>query len=587
MFLSKRKVLQLLFSVPESNSINYVVSHILEQLNLKLSDVDASKINVLKKAIGTLRSKRNIKWKLAKRVNDRFELQNKKWLDSEFCVAYLNSDTQSQTPQRQCSGRPSIEFNQKSNRSKRREAAQISNKNQNNPISLLMACRYAARLTGEKDLSAVLNELCKDSKKVAHLIQNVGNTTSIVKMTSEEALGYLLDHNMSKRDYQSMRLLVKSRNADIFPSYNDILAAKSKCRPNPQFVKISETSAEVLLQGLLDHTTERILQLQDKPILQFIEQNRKVLNAITGTKSTQTCSMCKAKPTEFNNLSNTFIPDPKSLQYGLSPLHSWIRLFECSLHLSYRLHIKVWQVRTSEHKIALAERKKEIQNILWERLGLIVDKPKTGGSGNTNDGNTARRAFAKPDELAEYLGLDKQLMRNFKTILIALSCHLPIDPSRFDALCKSTASIFINAYPWFNMPASVHKILMHGADVIRNTVLPIGMMGEEASEARNKDYRKFRADRSRKHNRIVNMEDVFYRLMDTSDPLISNINLDTRIHNVAKTLLPQEVRNLLMIPEEVKSDIDSDPDSSDDVDATELAEFENLLNEVELSDEEE
>lgn len=101
------------------------------------------------------------------------------------------------------------------------------------------------------------------------------------------------------------------------------------------------------------------------------------------------------------------------------------------------------------------------------------------------------------------------------------------------------------------MPVSVHKILMHGADVIRNTILPIGIMREEASEARNKDYRKFRADRSRKHSRIVNMEDVFHRLMDTSDPLISSINLDTRIRNVAKMYkipLPQEVRNLLTVP---------------------------------------
>lgn len=47
-----------------------------------------------------------------------------------------------------------------------------------------------------------------------------------------------------------------------------------------------------------------------------------------------------------------------------------------------------------------------------------------------------------------------------------------------------------------------------------------------------------------------------------------------------KIPLPHEVRNLLTVPEEIKSDIDSDPDSSDDVDATGLPEFENLLNEM-------
>jgi len=67
----------------------------------------------------------------------------------------------------------------------------------------------------------------------------------------------------------------------------------------------------------------------------------KVLNIITNTKSTQTCPICHATPKQFNDFSNrsrsTFMPDPKSLQYGLSPLHAWIRFFECCLHISYRL----------------------------------------------------------------------------------------------------------------------------------------------------------------------------------------------------------------------------------------------------------
>lgn len=65
----------------------------------------------------------------------------------------------------------------------------------------------------------------------------------------------------------------------------------------------------------------------------------KVLNIITNTKSTQACPICHATPKQFNDLSNrsktTFIPDPKSLQYRVSPLHAWIRFFECCLHISY------------------------------------------------------------------------------------------------------------------------------------------------------------------------------------------------------------------------------------------------------------
>ena len=39
------------------------------------------------------------------------------------------------------------------------------------------------------------------------------------------------------------------------------------------------------------------------------------------------------------------------------------------------------------------------------------------------------------------------------------------------------------------MPVSVHKILVHGAAVIDPLPLPLGMLSEEAQEARNKDVR--------------------------------------------------------------------------------------------------
>jgi len=74
----------------------------------------------------------------------------------------------------------------------------------------------------------------------------------------------------------------------------------------------------------------------------------KVLNIITGTKSMQSCPICQATPKQFNNLENIkceteiFLPNPKSLQYGISPLHCWIRFLECCLHISYRLNVKVW-----------------------------------------------------------------------------------------------------------------------------------------------------------------------------------------------------------------------------------------------------
>jgi len=101
-------------------------------------------------------------------------------------------------------------------------------------------------------------------------------------------------------------------------------------------------------------------------------------------------------PSSFNSLDfSKFTPVPDALKYGISPLHAWIRFLEFCLHLGYRNAegLKCWQIRGEAKKRIFANRKKQIQEQLFDRLGLRVDYPKLGGSGTSNDGNTARRAF--------------------------------------------------------------------------------------------------------------------------------------------------------------------------------------------------
>lgn len=91
----------------------------------------------------------------------------------------------------------------------------------------------------------------------------------------------------------------------------------------------------------------------------------KVLNILTGTKSTQRCPICQALPSTFNNLGNidtdVFMPEPSAMQHGISPLHAWIRFFECCLHISYKLGTRRWQAKDPKDKILVAERKKIVQ----------------------------------------------------------------------------------------------------------------------------------------------------------------------------------------------------------------------------------
>lgn len=113
-------------------------------------------------------------------------------------------------------------------------------------------------------------------------------------------------------------------------------------------------------------------------------------------------------------------------------------------------------------------------------MELRVDKPKPGGSGSTNDGNTACRPYKDPNLFAQCLGLDVEFLTNLKMILVAISCQLPINSSRFDARYRSTAEMYIRHYSWYRMPSTLHKILIYGATIIKNSILPIGMLGKEA-----------------------------------------------------------------------------------------------------------
>ena len=116
----------------------------------------------------------------------------------------------------------------------------------------------------------------------------------------------------------------------------------------------------------------------------------KVVNALTDTKSTQSCNICGCKPSEVNNLKlvRSKPVDEDVLQYGLSILHFWLRSFTYVLNLGYKGDIKKFKAETPEQKLSVQERKKKIQSEFRDKLSLTVDMP-NAGFGNTNDGNTA------------------------------------------------------------------------------------------------------------------------------------------------------------------------------------------------------
>jgi len=67
-------------------------------------------------------------------------------------------------------------------------------------------------------------------------------------ISPDEALSFLLENSLSKQQYNNLRSLNKKHGCDIFPSYDRVLNAKSKCRPKD--IQVTETVAQVSLQNM-------------------------------------------------------------------------------------------------------------------------------------------------------------------------------------------------------------------------------------------------------------------------------------------------------------------------------------------------
>lgn len=121
-------------------------------------------------------------------------------------------------------------------------------------------------------------------------------------------------------------------------------------------------------------------------------------------------------------------------------------------------------------------------NRFKDKMGLIVDKVKPGGFGNSDDGNLARAFFDNPALAAEILELDENAIRRCGVILHAMSSGFKINIEKFKNYALETAKLLVKLYPWYYLPVTVHKVLLHGHIVIQEALLPIGLMSEEAQE---------------------------------------------------------------------------------------------------------
>ncbi|XP_065679128.1 uncharacterized protein LOC136093881 [Hydra vulgaris] len=585
-----------------------------------------------------------------KREYTQFENKYATWLDAIISFKLIKAVT----PEKNYGGRPETPFNKSSIRSKDRKVSNIIHMYSTNEI-----------------LYAASRSLKKDGRNAEAISVKSILYTPQASLFSDKALALFLDANLSKATYQLLRNNALDLDSAIYPTYHDLKSAKDRCYPDD--VIISDYSAEIPLQSLLQHTSQRLcdsqievltadslkifkkLTLRSKigfdgatglsvykqsstdeagrslanevslfitclvpldlyfftdakrqlvwrnhkpssPIFcrpvrfKYIKETKEVVleefesikNDIktlpvskviiagqtldvhhiiditmidgkvqtiisTATTSTPCCSVCGISPKFMNDLPIVLKKEVKNenLQNGISTLHAWIRLFECLLHIAYKIPIQKWQARGVDDKAIVATRKKKIQVAFQNEMGLVVDQPCSGGAGTSNDGNTARRVFQQAEKSAEIMGVSPVLIRRLHSILSVMSSGFDIEPNKFKKYCFETAELYTQLYIWYPMSQTLHKVLIHGHLVIEFFSLPLGMMSEEAQEASNKYFKKYRECFSRKCDRKKTNLDVFHRLLCHSDPFIAQYR---KTNSTRKAILPADAIALLKEP---------------------------------------
>ncbi|CAH0689249.1 unnamed protein product [Chilo suppressalis] len=611
-----------------------------------------------------LKSEMKSKWQTAKRTESVFLKKYHDWLQGTLEIPKNTIHREKYHV-----GRPSKEFKELTDCSKRRKTSHLRNINE--AESLIYAGQMALREKGNVDGAYVIKDIMASPTRGHKYREAFKKSTTpelkIKQLSPTEALSMFVEASLTRKQYEIIRTNAKK----LYPCYSILQKAKKDCYPNAESYLVTETCAEIKLQALLNHTVQRfVLYLEEvlktlteeelvnieltykwgcdgsqqaqykqkfannsdsdanifqsslvplqlisksskkiiwnnpspsprycRPMrIRFIHETKdvtndeinyhkeqikqltgtkitfgsyeitvthnllftmvdgKVCNSATNTTSAMRCYICKATSKDFNKLEKFIESETTELQnleFGLSVLHARIRFFETLLHISYKLPIKKWQVRTQAEKAIIRVRKTNIQEAFKNELGLIVDVPKAN-FGNTNDGNTSRRFFNNIEISANITGIDKTLIERFAIILEVISSGYKINIEKFDSYCQDTAKMYVELYSWYPMTTTVHKILIHGPSVIRHAILPIGTLSEEAAEARNKHFRKFREQYSRKFSRTECNMDVLNRLLLTSDPYLTSIR--PKVSKKSKPFKP-ESREMLM-PFEVDKDED-------------------------------
>ena len=185
------------------------------------------------------------------------------------------SATPTTTPSKK---RKTKEFSELSRSQKNRSTAEL--RAANDTEKLLHAAQVSLKTSGQSDLATVIDEANSSPSRAAKFRRLSGAAESLekvprkdvklpVKISSEDGLVHLFYTDMPEEAYTSTRLTSKAQNADIWPSYKNVLAAKQHCRP--ENISFEETEVIVPLSERLRHNDARLMKMHEAKFQELLQ----------------------------------------------------------------------------------------------------------------------------------------------------------------------------------------------------------------------------------------------------------------------------------------------------------------------------
>lgn len=243
-----------LFDIWRSTSSANRSTRMIEFVQRKINETEITNVDLvgIKRIVRTESEKFRQKWNKAQRRYDRFIKAYNKWLHEKIDLGIITKGS-AVTP-----GRPQKSFAEGSSKTKSRKLKTLITTYTSDELSY--AAETSLRASGKRNKAKLIGKIVTSSPKRVHkYIKRLEQPPPEQRpYTPKEALALFISNKMTVNQYQNIQHEASERGFHLYPCYESVLEEKKKCYPSVDNIIVTDVSAEINLQALLNHTASRL-----------------------------------------------------------------------------------------------------------------------------------------------------------------------------------------------------------------------------------------------------------------------------------------------------------------------------------------